>query len=173
MRRSLTLLAGVAGICIAVPGARAAEHYIGGPVDKNGLEVVGNYLTDIKMQPMPEGADMGGDAVHLELDVHATAQEAHGFPEGAWMPYLPITYTLSKKGSDFTESGRLVAMTAKDGPHYANNVAFNGPGDYHVVYVISPPVAASFVRHVDAASGVPAWWEPFSVSFDFTYPAKK
>ena len=173
MARVVALLAGVAGLCVVGAGARAAEHYIGGPVNENGLEIVGNYLTDIKMEPMPPGAATQGNPVHLELDVHANADEAHGFPEGAWMPYLPIVYTLTKKGSDFVSTGRLMAMTAKDGPHYANNVAFAGDGNYHVVYTISPPSVTGFVRHVDQASGVPAWWAPFTVAFDFDYPAGK
>ena len=173
MTRVVALLAGVAGLCGAAANAWAAEHYVGGPVNQNGLEIVGNYLTDIKMEPMPPGADVKGDPVHLELDVHATAKEVHGFPEGAWIPYLPIVYTLTKDGGKFIKSGRLVAMTAKDGPHYANNVDVAGPGKYHVVYEISPPSVSGFVRHVDKATGVPPWWKPFTVAFDFEYPAGK
>ena len=63
-------------------------------------------------------------------------------------------------------------MTAKDGPHYANNVDMAGPGTYHLTYIISPPSSHGFIRHVDKASGVPDWWKPINVSWTFTYPSK-
>src|SRR5512132_3156664 len=90
----------------------------------------------IEMEPMPKGAAMGADAVHLELDVHAAKDEAHGFGEDAWIPYLTITYAIEKVGSKFKKSGQLLPMTAGDGPHYANNITMDGPGEYHVSYHI-------------------------------------
>ena len=33
-----------------------------------------------------------------------------------------ISYTIEKVGSKFKKTGKLLAMTAGDGPHYANNV---------------------------------------------------
>ena len=55
-------------------------------------------------------------------------------PEDAWIPYLTIHFTLTKQGTDFKETGMLAAMTAGDGPHYANNVAMDGPGTYDLTY---------------------------------------
>lgn len=109
----------VATICATIGPATAAEFYIGGPEVKNGLEIVGNYLFGIEMEPMPAGSAMGSDAVHLELDVHAAKDEAHGFGDDAWMPYLTITYAIEKVGADFKKTGQLMPMTARDGPHYA------------------------------------------------------
>jgi uncharacterized protein involved in high-affinity Fe2+ transport len=63
-------------------------------------------------------------------------------------------------------------MIAKDGPHYADNVKMDGPGTYTVTYRFEPPEANGFLRHVDKATGVPAWWQPFSESFTFAYPQK-
>jgi uncharacterized protein involved in high-affinity Fe2+ transport len=63
-------------------------------------------------------------------------------------------------------------MTAKDGPHYANNVEMAGPGEYRVTYQFRPPSDAGFIRHVDRKSGVPDWWQPFSVEWTFPYPSK-
>jgi uncharacterized protein involved in high-affinity Fe2+ transport len=67
---------------------RRPEFHVGGPETKSGLEIVGNYLTGIEMEPMPKGSAMGPDAVHLELDIHAAKDETHGFAEDAWVPYL-------------------------------------------------------------------------------------
>ena len=55
-------------------------------------------------------------------------------PEDAWIPYLTINFTLTKQGSDFKKTGTLAAVAADDGPHYANNVAMDGPGTYDLTY---------------------------------------
>jgi uncharacterized protein involved in high-affinity Fe2+ transport len=59
----------------------------------------------------------GPDVIHLEADVHATADNVYGYPDGAWIAYLTIAYALEKQGSDWKASGVLKPMTAKDGPH--------------------------------------------------------
>jgi hypothetical protein len=161
------------GITVAGVGhARAAEFHVGGPETKSGLEIVGNYLTGIEMEPMPTGSAMGPDALHLELDIHAAKDESHGFAEDAWIPYLTITYAIEKVGSDFKKTGQLLPMVARDGPHYANNISMGGPGEYHVSYFVEPPSKAGFIRHVDQATGVPEWWAPFTVDWTFTYPSQ-
>ena len=161
------------GLAVADLGqASAAEFYVGGPEIRNGLEIVGNYLVGIEMEPMPAGSAMGPDAVHLELDVHAAKDEAHGLAEDAWVPYLTISYTIEKVGSSFKKSGELLPMIAKDGPHYANNIEMAGPGQYHVRYLIEPLSKAGFIRHVDKETGVPEWWAPFTVEWTFSYPSQ-
>jgi hypothetical protein len=47
-----------------------------------------------------------------------------------------------------------------------------GPGTYKLTYVIDPPSSNGFIRHVDAASGVPDWWKPITASWTFAYPSK-
>ncbi|MGN6148764.1 MAG: iron transporter [Rhizomicrobium sp.] len=170
MIRALLATAAFAALCT---GAQAAqEFYVGEPVVKDGMQIVPNYLTGIEMDRMPPGMAMGKSAVHLEADVHATGDEKHGFHEDEWIPYLTIKYTLTKPSSNFKATGQLYPMIAKDGPHYANNVEMAGPGKYKLTYEILPPSSNGFVRHVDKASGVPAWWKPITASWDFEYPAK-
>ena len=112
----------------------------------------------------------GDDVIHLEADVHATADSVYGYPDGAWIGYLTITYELRKLGSEWQAIGRLLPMTAKDGPHYANNIVMGGPGAYQLTYRLEPPEAGGFWRHTDKETGVPAWWAPSSVTFTFKYP---
>ncbi len=159
-----------AGLLAARP-VRAAEFYVGEPVERDGLQIVPNYLVGIEMDGMPAGMEMGPGTVHLEADVHATREEKHGFAEDAWMPYLTIRYTLTKEGSRFKKNGTLAPMTAGDGPHYANNVRMGGPGTYHLTYRILPPSAKGFYRHIDAATAVPGWWKPIVVEWTFAYPS--
>ena len=61
-------------------------------------------------------------------------------------------------------------MSAKDGPHYADNVRMDGPGEYKVTYRFAPPEVNGFMRHTDQETGVPEWWAPFSQEFTFKYP---
>jgi hypothetical protein len=152
--------------------AQAREYPIGGPVHKYDMEIAANYLIGVEMAPMPADMPMGADTVHLETDVHATADNVYGFPDEAWIPYLGIDYTLEKTGTDWHASGHMLPMTAKDGPHYANNVKMDGPGQYRVTFHYAPPDTNGFLRHTDKETGVPAWWQAFSESFTFSYPQK-
>ncbi len=150
--------------------ARAKEFFVGGPVHQNDMEIVANYLVGIEMSPMLPGMVRGPDTIHLEADVHATADNAYGYPDGAWVAYLTIGYTLKKAGTDWQATGTLRPMQARDGSHYADNVKMDGPGKYTLTYRFSPPDSAGFLRHVDKQTGVPAWWQPFTEDFSFSYP---
>ncbi|HEX3674650.1 MAG TPA: iron transporter [Rhizomicrobium sp.] len=167
---TLAALAGI--VLVAAPVWAAQEFYIGEPVVKEGIQIVPNYLTGIAMDRHPPGMSMAKNAVHLEADVHATKDETHGFAEDAWIPYLTIKFTLTKVGAKFSRSGELYPMTAKDGPHYANNVDMDGPGTYTLTYTLLPPSSHGFIHHTDAASGVPGWWKSVTARWTFAYPSK-
>jgi uncharacterized protein involved in high-affinity Fe2+ transport len=175
--RITTTVCAVASLALSASAlarpSSAEEFYVGEPQVKEGIQIVPNYLTGIEMDRMPAGMAMvGPDVVHLECDAHATKDEKHGFSEDSWIPYLTIDYALTKNGSRFKATGHLFAMTAGDGPHYANNVKMAGPGTYHLTYTLNPPSANGFLRHTDKATGVPAWWRPITVDWTFQYPSK-
>lgn len=171
MTRLTTLLAGAAALC-APHAAGAREYPIGGPVHAHDMEIASNYLVGVEMAPMDPGMPMGADVVHLETDVHATADNAYGFADGTWIPYLGIHYALTKKDTPWQVSGTMLPMTAKDGAHYANDVKMNGPGTYTVVFTYASPETNGFRHHVDKETGVPGWWTPFTETFTFQYPQK-
>jgi hypothetical protein len=174
MRRILYAIWTVAtAALLATLPAAAKEFYVGEPVVKNDMQLVPHYLLGIEMAPMTKGMAMGPNAVHLEVDVHATKDDKHGFKEDEWIPYLTISYTIEKVGTKFKKTGTLLAMTAGDGPHYANNVALMGDGDYRLTFHFEPPSKAGFVRHVDKETGVPDWWQPFSQTWTFHFPSKE
>jgi periplasmic iron binding protein len=64
-------------------------------------------------------------------------------------------------------------MQAKDGPHYANNFAMAGSGEYKATYVIAPPSSTGFIRHIDKETGVPEWWKPITLAWTFMFPSKE
>lgn len=169
---AVTILAAT-GVLVLATSAEAREYPIGGPVYAHDMEIASSYLVGVKMAPMPPGAAMGEDTVHLETDVHATADNQWGFSDGEWIPYLTISYELTKKGdANYRQVGTMRAMTARDGAHYANNVKMDGPGTYTVVLNYVSPQSNGFLHHVDKETGVPAWWGPFSETFTFDYPQK-
>jgi uncharacterized protein involved in high-affinity Fe2+ transport len=169
MPKHLQTLFFAAVVTLAPAVAGAAEFYIGEPIEKDGMQIVPNYLVGIEMDHMAPGMEMGADSIHLEADVHATKGETHGFPEDAWIPYLTIRYTLTRQGDSFKKTGVLAPMTAGDGPHYANNVIMGAPGTYDLIYEILPPSSNNFIRHVDKATGVPPWGAPITAHWTFTY----
>ena len=171
IRAALLVVSG-ALVLAALPAA-AGEFYVGEPIVNNNMQLVPHYLLGIEMAPMTKEMDMGPGAVHLEIDVHATKDDKHGFKEDEWIPYLTISYTIEKVGTNFKKTGRLIPMTADDGPHYANNVALMGDGDYRLTYQFEPPSKGGFLRHVDKATGVPDWWQPFTESWTFHFPSKQ
>ncbi len=145
----------------------AGEHPIGDPVELNGMEVAAVYLQPTMMEPMLPG--MGKADIHLEADIHAIKGNNNGFGEGEWIPYLDISYTITKKGSEWSITGHFMPMVASDGPHYANNIKLDGPGKYHLKYHIKPPAYNGFYRHTDKETGVGAWWVPFNLEWDFAF----
>jgi uncharacterized protein involved in high-affinity Fe2+ transport len=172
MKMKIAIAALASAALVVSSAAPAREYFVGGPVHQHDMEIVANYLVGVEMAPMMPGMAHGNDVIHLEADVHATADNIYGYPDGAWVAYLTIQYALEKKGTNWKASGTLKPMQAKDGSHYADNVKMNGPGDYKVTYHFEPPEKNGFLRHVDEETGVPKWWPPFNQSFDFKYPQK-
>jgi uncharacterized protein involved in high-affinity Fe2+ transport len=139
-----------------------------GVVEQNGMEIIAVYIQPVTMEPMLPGGMKLSD-IHLEADIHALKDNQNGFAEGAWVPYLDITYTISKVDSDWSTTGGFMPMIASDGPHYAKNIKLDGAGKYKLTYNIAPPPYNGFYRHTDKESGVGPWWEPFDLEWEFTY----
>ena len=166
-----SLLVALAGVGLAT-SALAAEYPIGQPQDLNGLEVAAVYLQPVEMEPAGMMRAAKDSDIHLEADIHATADNKNGLPEGAWAPYLNIQYVLQKKGSDTVIKGELMPMVANDGPHYGDNVKLEGPGKYELTFVIGSPESAAgnhFGRHVDKETGVAPWFKTFELKYEFVY----
>lgn len=159
-----------AGMALSL-SAQAAEYPIGKPHMKNGMEIAAVYLQPITMEPAGMMREAKDSDIHLEADIHATADNKNGFEEGAWMPYLTIKYKLEKVGGKVQE-GMFMPMVANDGPHYGDNVKLQGPGKYKLTYIIDSPEANKmnhFGHHTDKETGVEAFWKPFEVEYEFTY----
>ncbi len=174
MRTPLPLLTLAALAALAVPGSAFAKEYpIGEPKIVVGMEVAAVYLQPIEMDPPGIMLDADKADIHLEADIHATQDNANGFAEGDWIPYLVIRYRLSRvDGVGAPLEGELMPMVADDGPHYGDNVKLLGPGKYRLELSIDPPSKnehAHFGRHVDKETGVGPWFDSFTVDYEFTF----
>ena len=169
MRRRMAAAIVATALAMAMTvSVEAAEVPIGKAVEKNGMEIGAVYLQPVVMAPMLPG--MGGPSdVHLEADIHAMKGNKNGFGPGDWVPYLGITYRITKEGSPWIGSGAFMPMVADDGPHYGANVKLDGPGKYKLVYRIMPPPYQGFFRHTDKETGVAEWWTPFDVEWEFVF----
>jgi uncharacterized protein involved in high-affinity Fe2+ transport len=149
--------------------AEAQAAVIGGPLLRDGLEVVPSTLSGVELDRMPPAK--GADSILLMADVRTAKDEAHGF--SGFVPYLSVSYLLTKEDAPtFKRTGLLYPLAAKDGPHYAAPTDLAGPGVYHLTYIISPPNSHGMMRRIDKGGGVPDWWKPITASWIFNYPTK-
>lgn len=156
---------------LAAGSLHAKEYPIGEPQQCGGLEIGAVYLQPIEMDPPGVMRAAAESDVHMEADISALENNPQGFQEGSFVPYLNVSYILSKVGGQ-TQQGDFHAMVANDGPHYGDNIKLAGPGKYRVKYTILPPSAnphAHFGRHTDRATGVRPWFKPVEAEWEFTY----
>lgn len=160
----------VAVLVLLVPGfAHAAD--ISEAVETEGLRITARLVRDVALDRKPAGMALSADAVHLECDVRALKGEAHGFPEGSFIPYLSISYALTKTGAPaYRKAGLFYPMAAQAGPHYGAQADLAGPGRYELTYMISPPPSRGMLRHSGKDDGVPDWWKPLRLTWSFTIP---
>ena len=163
----LPMSALVTGALLLAMPAGAGEKTIGKPIERNGMAIAAVYLQPVRMQPAMPLAKRPD--IHLEADISAIKGNKHGFSEGAWIPYLTISYKIEKLGGGFKALGSFMPMVANDGTHYGANVKLAGPGKYRVTYRIHPPIMAGLFRHTDKETGTAKWWAPFTTSWTFAY----
>jgi uncharacterized protein involved in high-affinity Fe2+ transport len=159
-------------LALASMAANAAEYPIGKQHIEGGMEVGAVYLQPVTMEPEGMMRKASDSDIHLEADIHAVKDNPTGFAEGDWMPYLQVTYELSKVGSSQVIKGDLMPMVANDGPHYGDNVKLFGPGKYHLKLTVNPPLQEGhmhFGRHIDKETGVGPWFKPVSIEYDFPF----
>jgi uncharacterized protein involved in high-affinity Fe2+ transport len=158
---------------LAATHSYAKEYPIGEPQQCAGMEVGAVYLQPISMDPPGMMRAAAESDVHMEADISALENNAHGFQEGSFVPYLNISYRLQKTGSEQVLEGDFHAMVANDGPHYGDNLKLMGPGKYQLTYFVSAPSQQAhgehFGRHTDKETGVAPWFERCELHYSFTF----
>jgi len=150
------------------------EYPIGDEVEKNQMVIKAVWLPPVQMEGM-EGPP-SSNLIHVEADIHATEGNRNGFAKDEFVPYLVVRYTIAPAGGKGQGEaanpikGKMTPMVARDGLHYGATIEMPKAGLYKLTYAIDPPSAGGLGRHVDRATGVEPWWQPFEVSFDWDYP---
>ena len=165
MRPAYPLL--LALLSVAFGGLAASAAPVGASVVREGVEVVPGIETGVQFDRTP--TSLAADSVFLTADVHATRDNAQGFT--GFIPYLSISFALTKEGAPtFKKSGLLYPTAGKSGPRYIGAAAMEGPGTYHLTYIVSAPNAHGMYRQTGKENGVPDWWKPITASWTFSYP---
>jgi uncharacterized protein involved in high-affinity Fe2+ transport len=146
----------------------AKEVPLGPEQVKDGMTLSAVYLQPIEMEPDGMMTPAKESDVHLEIDVKAAKGNTNGFAQGDWIPYLKVSYVMTKIDGGQTKKGALMPMVANDGPHYGDNAKMFGPGKYKMSITVTPP-GMDFGRHVDKETGVGPWFKPITTEWEFTY----
>lgn len=156
----------IAAVFVAIVPARAAV--LGGPLVQGGVEVIPSALTGIELD---KGSRVRTpDSIFLAADIHGAPGEAHGFGEHAFIPYLSVSFVLTKEGvPTFRKVGLLFPVATKSGPRYGAGTELAGAGNYRLSYIVSPPSSHGMLRQT-GKDGVAEWWKPMTGNWNFTYP---
>jgi len=111
----------------------------------------------------------GEEYVHIACHIRALSDNAYGFRVGDWMPSMRVRFTLTNRQTGKTVEGDLLSLLDRAGPHYGINLRMIGAGDYTLVLFVKPPSGKLLARITGDYAGVPEWFEPFSVTSQFTY----
>jgi Fe2+ transport protein len=81
------------------------------------------------------------------------------------IPYASVWATITKDGKIDFDERQWPMISRYMGPHYGNDVALPGAGEYQLSLLVSPPVSA---RHVEYEN---VWLKPHRVNFTFHWAA--
>ena len=156
----------------AATSAMAAEYPIGKQQIEGGMEIGAVYLQPITMAPEGMMRKASDSDVHLEADIHAVKNNPTGFAEGDWMPYLQVTYELTKAGTDAIRQGRPDADGRERRPalrrqRQALRTGQVPPETAH--RAAGRPGHMAFGRHIDKETGVGPWFKPFTIEYEFPF----
>jgi len=99
------------------------------------------------------------DSMHLMVML----SDVHG---GVPIPYASVWATIRKNGKIVYDERQWPMLSRYMGPHYGNDVALPGKGNYTLSLLISPPQAA---RHMEYAR---IWLKPHRATMTFTWRGK-
>ena len=74
---------------------------------------------------------------------------------GVAIPYASVWATISKAGKVVYDERQWPMISRYMGPHYGNNVALPGRGNYQLSLLISPPVSARHIEYAERLAASP------------------
>lgn len=157
-------------LCLAIPAAASEfklSNAVGERIVRNLMTIEGSYMQPIVLEQGRENRPRDQSDAYFVAHIKAASAHPHGFSKFAWIPFLNVSYSLEKLDGTWRDNGQLTAAIGKFGPHYGANVKLKGVGRYRYTVHVAPP-DKGINRLVDWENGI-TWWDPFDVSWDFTY----
>ncbi|AIA03130.1 iron transporter [Streptomyces noursei] len=143
------------------------------PIDKphtiNGMELSAAYRKPTESDPSGLGLRPREADMRLLFDCRALMGNKNGFAVGDFIPYLTVSYELSRHGTEGAQKGHLDPLVDSNSLHYSTNVKTQGTGHYLLRVTVAPPPEASLLRDTSKEAGVGSWFKPFNVSFNFKF----
>jgi uncharacterized protein involved in high-affinity Fe2+ transport len=135
---------------------------------RRSMTIEAAYMQPIVREGGRENLPREQSDAYFVANIKAASANPHGFSKFAWIPFLQVSYVLEKPGSAWKQEGTLTAAIGRFGPHYGANVKLDGVGKYRFTLRVAPPADGVIDRLVDVENGI-TWWEPFEVSWNFTW----
>jgi uncharacterized protein involved in high-affinity Fe2+ transport len=167
--------AAAATACFIAFGASAKEIPMGEAQEKEGLRVAAVYLQPIEIDEPSLMRDPKDSDLHVEADITAAKGNLWGIEEGTWFPGVLVHYKFTRIDDGQSVEGDLTPDLATDGFAYCNNIKLpgkGGAGKYKLTLSLKSPGENKgwrIARHVDKENGVPEWFKPFSLDYEFTF----
>ncbi|MFM2476328.1 iron transporter [Celerinatantimonas sp. MCCC 1A17872] len=98
----------------------------------------------------------------LWTSLKAQAYNPNGFITGDFIPYCQVSYQLKRVAAKTITQGQLPMRLTMNGPEYGHVIQLAKPGVYQLTIRYISPKNNGFYRHIDKATGVSPWWQPFS-----------
>lgn len=144
---------------VAAPGEAGFLEIPIGETIVGPYQVAAVYFQAVDMVPENKQPSAAESDLHLEADIHLTAEASvkYGFGDGDenWPAYLTVAYkVMSEDGSQEITSGVFMPMNASDGPHYGINLkkGILSVGKYKLILEIK--ASEDYLLHVDEETGV-------------------
>ena len=110
--------------------------------------------------PMTDGNGIENYNIHIEADVSAN-ENKYGYGVGDWVPYLTVDYKITASNGDVAAEGKLMPMSASDGPHYGANIKLDKADTYSVEFQFHSPAEMNYLLHTDAETGPGGSWDDY------------
>ncbi|MDR1157681.1 MAG: iron transporter [Oscillospiraceae bacterium] len=147
------------------------EFPIGDDLVLGPLNVAAVYFQPVDMEPASGSLPASEADMHIEADISAAEGNDLGYGVGDFVPWLQVSYTITREDGTVASEGNFMPMSASDGPHYGANIKLGEAGDYKVKFTIESPEGQGYLLHVDPTTGVPGrfWTTPLVAEWDFAY----
>ena len=144
---------------MSVAGIKPVPTQILGTADWQGMKIAAQAMTAVPFVIYNgTGERIVKPGPHTSFHLMVMLDDSQ---TGVAIPYASVWATITKSSKVVFDERQWPMLSRYMGPHYGNDVALPGAGNYKLSLLISPPVSA---RHIEYKN---VWLKPHRVSFSF------